>query len=112
MICTLFTGQFSKEGIFMRYSYEFKLECIELYRQGKWPKTPEDVDEKWFHHAINEWYLLEENCGIDALRHKPSNRNWTPEEKNELVAIVLAGASRYDTAIKAGINPGLLYQWI
>jgi len=30
----------------MRYSYEFKLECIELYRQGKWPKTPEDVDEK------------------------------------------------------------------
>ncbi|MBE5829189.1 MAG: helix-turn-helix domain-containing protein, partial [Butyrivibrio sp.] len=25
MICTLFTGQTSKEGIFMRYSYEFKL---------------------------------------------------------------------------------------
>ena len=24
MICTLFTGQTSKEGIFMRYSYEFK----------------------------------------------------------------------------------------
>ena len=29
MICTLFTGQTSKEGIFMRYSYEFKKECVE-----------------------------------------------------------------------------------
>ncbi len=23
----------SKEGIFMRYSYEFKRKCVELYRQ-------------------------------------------------------------------------------
>ena len=25
MICTLFTGQTGKEGIFMKYSYEFKM---------------------------------------------------------------------------------------
>ena len=25
----------------MRYSYEYKLECIELYRKGIWPETPE-----------------------------------------------------------------------
>ncbi|MCI7412446.1 MAG: helix-turn-helix domain-containing protein, partial [Clostridia bacterium] len=30
----------------MRYSYEFKLECIELYRQGVWPETPEGVTAK------------------------------------------------------------------
>ncbi|PMC59351.1 transposase, partial [Finegoldia magna] len=29
MICTLFTGQTSKEGIFMKYSYEFKKECVQ-----------------------------------------------------------------------------------
>ncbi|MBE5950872.1 MAG: helix-turn-helix domain-containing protein, partial [Lachnospiraceae bacterium] len=34
MICTLFTGRTSKEGIFMRYSYEFKKRCVELYRSG------------------------------------------------------------------------------
>ena len=28
----------SKEGIFMRYSHEYKLECIELYRKGIWQK--------------------------------------------------------------------------
>ncbi|MEE0016594.1 MAG: hypothetical protein UE866_05195 [Clostridia bacterium] len=26
----------SKEGILMRYSYEYKKECVELYRQVKW----------------------------------------------------------------------------
>ena len=40
MICTLFTGQTSKEGIFMRYSYEFKRKCIEMYYQGLYPDTP------------------------------------------------------------------------
>ena len=24
-------------GIFMRYSYEYKKQCVELYRQGKFP---------------------------------------------------------------------------
>ncbi len=31
LICTLFTGQTSKEGSFMRFSYEFKRKCVELY---------------------------------------------------------------------------------
>ena len=25
----------------MRYSYEYKRKCVELYREGKWPETPE-----------------------------------------------------------------------
>ncbi|MED9972132.1 MAG: hypothetical protein UE790_05840, partial [Lachnospira sp.] len=32
-------------GIFMKYSYEYKKKCVELYRQGKWPETPEGVNE-------------------------------------------------------------------
>ena len=36
-------------GIFMKYSYEYKKKCVELYRQGKWPETPEGVNEKRFH---------------------------------------------------------------
>ena len=24
----------------MRYSYEFKRKCVEMYRQGKWAETP------------------------------------------------------------------------
>lgn len=53
MICTLFTGQTSKEGIFMRYSFEFKMMCVELYKQGKWPETPSGVKPHTFHTKIN-----------------------------------------------------------
>ena len=31
----------SKEGIFMRYSYEFKMMCVELYHSGSYPDIPE-----------------------------------------------------------------------
>ena len=112
MICTLFTGLTSKEGIFMRYSYEYKLECIELYRKGIYPKTPEGTTQERFRSNIREWARREDNGGPDVLKHKSFNKTWTPEEKYELVAKVIAGASRTDVALKAGISTGMLYQWV
>lgn len=32
--------------IFMRYSYEFKRKCVEMYRQGVLPKAPLTVFQK------------------------------------------------------------------
>ena len=29
----------------MRYTYEYKINCVELYRQGKWPETPNGIKE-------------------------------------------------------------------
>ena len=112
VICTLFTGQTSKEGIFMRYSYEFKRKCVEMYYQGNYPDTPEGISTKRFRSNIREWVRIEESCGPDALRHKAHNKNWTPEEKLELVAQVIAGASIKSVAVSAGINDGMLYQWV
>lgn len=67
MICTLFTGQTSKEGIFMRYSYEYKRKCVELYRQGKWPETPAGIKEaRNFHAMIRRWGRIEEANGPEA----------------------------------------------
>ena len=99
-------------GIFMKYSYEYKKHCVELYRQGKWPETPEGVSPDRFHHAVVEWNRLEKTCGLEALQHQNQNKIWTAEEKYELVAKVLAGASKMETAISAGISTGLLYQWV
>ena len=96
----------------MKYSYEYKKQCVELYRQGKWPETPEGVSTNRFHHAVVEWHRLEKSCGPEALRHKKQNRIWTAAEKYELVAKVLAGASYTETAIAAGIGSRLLYQWV
>ena len=60
MICTLFTGQTSKEGIFMKYIYEFKKNCIELYKQGKWTDTPRGINKNYFRNYIRRWNNLVE----------------------------------------------------
>ena len=99
-------------GIFMKYSYEYKIMSIDLYRQGRWPETPIGANEKKFHDMIREWVRTEEKYGPEALAHKRQNKAWTAEEKYELVAKVLAGASIKATALSSGINGGLLYQWI
>lgn len=96
----------------MKYSNEYKLMCIDLYRQGRWPETPEGIKERGFHITIRKWVRIEEACGTEALRHKQQNKVWTPEEKYELVAKVLGGASCKSTAVNAGITDSVLHQWI
>ena len=112
MICTLFTGQNSKEGIFMRYSYEFKLMCVDLYKSGRYPDTPNDTTPERFRKNVREWSRMVDSNGPEVLKHKVFNKVWSPEEKLELVSQVIAGKSRTDIALKAGINPGMLYQWV
>lgn len=58
----------------MRYSYEFKRECIEIYRQGIWAETPEGITERCFRNTIREWVRMEEAFGSDALRHNNQNK--------------------------------------
>ena len=96
----------------MKYSYEYKRMCVELYRQGEWPETPEGKQQRDFHKMIRRWVRMEEACGSEALRHKNQNKEWTAEQKYELVAQVLAGRSEKETAFSAGINDGQLHQWI
>ena len=96
----------------MKYSYEYKRKCVEMYREGKWPETPEGIQERNFHEIIRKWFRIEESCGPDALRHKMQNKVWAVEEKYELVAKVMAGASYKETAISSGIEDSLLRQWV
>ena len=102
----------SNGGIIMRYSYEFKLYCIDLYHQGKWPDTPEGIKPKCFHGTIRQWVRIAETQGVEALRHPAHNKEWTPEEKLVLVSQVLAGQAIKAVAINAGINDGMLYGWV
>ncbi len=112
MICTLFTGQNSKEGIFMRYSYEFKRKCVEMYRKGVLPEPPDGISREEFRKYVRKWTRIEEAQGPDALRHKGTNKVWTPEEKLFLVSKVIVGESNKSVALNAGIDGGILYQWV
>lgn len=102
----------SKEGIIMRYSYEFKRKCVEMYHQGFYPDTPEGLDTKRFRDKVREWVRIEESSGSDALRHKSHNKKWTPEAKLELVAKVIAVESNRSVSANAGISDGMLWQWV
>lgn len=60
-------------GIFMKYSYEYKRNCVELYRQGKWAETPAGAKVKRFHNTIRTWVRIEDACGPEALQHQNQN---------------------------------------
>ena len=102
----------SKEGVFMRYSYEFKLMCVELYHSGSYPDIPEGANPDTLKRHIREWSGLVDLHGPEVLKHKVFNKVWTPEEKLELVLKVIAGIPKRKVAIEAGINSGMLYQWV
>ena len=96
----------------MRYSYEFKRKCVEMYYDGTYPETPEGISEWRFHKTVRQWVRLQEAQGPDALRHNHQNKIWTPETKLELVSHVIAGRSYSEVAIANGISSGQLYQWV
>ena len=58
----------------MRYTYEYKRKCVELYREGKWPETPEGVSDKSFRDKVRLWVRAEDSRGPEALKHKNFNR--------------------------------------
>ena len=96
----------------MRYDYEFKKMCVDLYRQGKWPETPEGYNDPGnFHTMIRRWARAEKANGSQVLKHGKQHP-WTPEEKLKLITKVLAGRTAQSVALEAGIGSRLLYDWV
>ena len=83
-----------------------------MYRRGEWAETPEGIKEHNFRIMIRRWVRIEESCGPEALKHKNFNKEWTPEQRLELVMQVLSGKSNKEVAFSHGINDGMLYQWV
>ena len=97
----------------MRYSFEFKLECVHLYQStGTYPPTPENVKQNTFRYKVRLWSRLFDTHGADALKQSNKKRNWTPEDKLVLINKYKAGKSMLSVAVDAGISDGLLYSWI
>ena len=78
----------------MKYDFVFKLNSVELYRNGRWPDTPEGINQKNFRKRVKTWAKLADLHGIDALRHPTTCTEYTAEERYNLVARVLAGESQ------------------
>ena len=96
----------------MRYTYEYKVECVEKYRKGEWAQTPPGINEKNFRKQIRQWVRKEEVLGLEALKHKESNRKWSAEERLELVKRVLSGESQKSVAYCSDVDPSVLRKWV
>ena len=98
----------------MKYSWEFKLECVDKYKNGEYIATPGKTRNQrtTFLHQVNKWAKNYDDLGINGLKHSSTNKIWTPEKRFELVAKVLAGNSITSVAKKAHINNGQLSQWV
>ena len=73
----IFTPQYwtpSIGGNFMKYSYEYKKRCVELYRQGKWAETPEGVSTDRFHHGSAYQYCENDGRGSAKGNGLPARR--------------------------------------
>lgn len=97
----------------MKYSWEFKLECVNKYKNGELIFIHEDSKKRRnFINLVRIWCTTYDLFGADGLKHSSTNRVWTAEERFELVAKVLAGNSISSVATGANINYGQLYQWL
>ena len=76
------------------------------------PETPDDISKECFRSKIRQWKRIEDELGADALKPKHTQKVWTPEEKLEFVAKVIAGASIISVALNAGINDGMLFNGV
>ena len=96
----------------MRYTYESKKECVELYRQGKWMETLERVKQETFRDKIMYWIKLVNLHGEEILKHKEKNKEWSAEEKFKWISKVLVGNSYKSVSIESGLPKCQLYTWV
>ena len=101
-----------KGVFFMRYSYEFKVKCVEMYERGEYPDTPNGITTRKFRDTIRKWKRMVDSLGVGVLQHKTKNKKWDPEEKLVLVSKILAGYSYNSVALENGINYRILYNWV
>ena len=97
----------------MKYSWEFKLECVNKYKNGEFITLPVGLRSRnsFMNHVII-WAKTYDMLGVDGLKNSTTNKNWTPEKRFELVAKVLVGHSISSVAKNAHIDSGQLYQWV
>lgn len=96
----------------MRYNYEFKLECVEMYKDGKYPETPEGITKESFRGKIRMWVRQAEQLGNESLRHKSKNRKYSDGEKVELIQEMINGKSAKEIAVRTGIDHSVLRRWV
>lgn len=93
----------------MRYTKEFKLECIRKYKAGEHIDDPDGCKHDAFHNKVRIWERIFDALGETGLEHKKPKRNW--QDKMNMIKRVIDGESIQSVAISNGIQVSLLSRW-
>jgi len=93
----------------MKYSKEFKLECIRKYKSGERIIDPPDSKHANFHNMVMRWTCIYDSLGEVGLEHNKSKLS--AETIVELIKRVEEGESYSQVAYSVGRMPDLLIKW-
>lgn len=94
----------------MKYSKEFKLECIRKRKEGIYIETPPGFkDRDYFIGQIRRWSKIYDSLGEAGLEH--GRPTLDIDQRLELIQRVEAGESYKSVAYSAGIGNELLIKW-
>ena len=93
----------------MKYTKEFKLDCIRKYKSGQFIEDPPGVKHEVFRRQVVKWNHIYDELGDVGLEHdKPK---LSIQIMIELIERVESGESYTQVAYSAGRLPDLLIKW-
>ena len=93
----------------MKYSKEYKLECIRKHKNGERVEYPPDIKRECFYSSLITWVHIYDSLGEAGFEHgRPS---LSLDQKLELIKRVESGESYSSVGFSAGIYSSLLGKW-
>lgn len=93
----------------MRFTKEFKLDCVQKYKDGEPINDPGGCKHKTFVDTVRRWTRIYDSMGEAGLEHKKPKRAW--QDKMNMIQRVLNGESISEVAYSNGIQEDLLSKW-
>ena len=93
----------------MKYTKEFKLECIRKYKNGEYIEDPPGVNHKYFYRQVLGWAKIYDSLGEAGLDHNRPTLDI--DQRLELIRRVESGESYNQVAHSVGIQHDLLIKW-
>lgn len=93
----------------MKYSKEFKLECVRKHKKGEYIKDLRGMKHKHFHEQVRRWTKVYDSLGEAGLEH--GRKTLDVNQRLELISRVENGESYSSVALSAGIENNLPVKW-
>lgn len=93
----------------MRYTKEFKLECIRKYKNGEYITDPGGCSHATFYRKLNDWVHIFDELGEAGLEHSKTMLSF--KDKKRCVQRVINGESMNSIATSIGRQESQISKW-